>query len=123
MRDRLVELVEQASERCDGTSCLVCEYRNEILPRCHASFVADHLLENGVIVPPVTVGQKVWYIHGGYYNFARKEPIEIEITEINQKWCKGKLDWAFVANGTRYKFSSIGKTVFLTREEAERALK
>ena len=90
---------------------------------CIAKVQADHLLVNGVIVPPCKVGQKVWYIHGGYYNSARKEPREIEITEINQKWCKKKLEWAFVANGTRYKFSSIGKTVFLTREEAEQALK
>ena len=85
--------------------------------------IADHLLANGVIVLPVSVGQRVWYIHGGYYNSARKEPREIEITEISQKQCKGKLDWAFIANSTRYKFSSIGKTVFLTREEAEQALK
>ena len=26
-------------------------------------------------------------------------------------------------NGTRYSFNGIGKTVFLTREDAERALK
>ncbi len=82
----------------------------------------DYLLANGVIVPPVSVGQKVWYIRGGYYNAVHKKPCEIEVTEINQKWHGKILDWGFIANGTRYRFSSIGKTVFLSQEEAEQKL-
>jgi hypothetical protein len=84
--------------------------------------IADHLIANGVIVPPVRVGQKVWYIKGGYYNSARKHPCEIEVTEINHKRSGKILAWGFIANGTRYRFSSIGKAVFLTREEAEQSL-
>lgn len=70
-----------------------------------------------VLVPPVDVGDKVWYIHGGYYNSARQEPHEIEVTEINKKKSDKTIDRAFVANSTRYKFFSIGKTVFLTKED------
>ena len=31
-------------------------------------------------------------------------------------------NWAFIANRTRYKFSSIGKTVFLTKEDCLAAI-
>lgn len=67
-------------------------------------------------LPPVDVGDKVWYINGGYYNSAHLEPREIEVTEISKKKSGKTVDWAFIANNTRYKFSSIGKTVFLTKD-------
>lgn len=68
---------------------------------------------------PVDVGQKVWYIYGGYYNSVRLEPREIEVTEINKKKSGKTVDWAFIANGTRYRFTSIGKTIFLNKEDCE----
>ncbi len=71
---------------------------------------------------PVDVGDKVWYINGGYYNSARLEPREIEVTEISKKKSGKTIDWAFIANRTRYKFSSIGKTVFLTKEDCLAAI-
>ena len=76
-----------------------------------------------IVELPVKVGQTVWYIKGGYYNAVNKTPCAIEVTEINQKHHGKTLDWGFIANGTRYRFSSIGKTVFLTREEAQQKLK
>lgn len=85
--------------------------------------LADYLLDNGVILPSVRVGQTVWYIEGGYYNSSRKRPREKAVTEINLKRQSGKTEWGFIADGTRYRFKSIGKTVFLTREAAEAALK
>jgi hypothetical protein len=42
---------------------------------------------------PVDVGDKVWYINGGYYNSARQEPREIEITEISKKKSGKTIDW------------------------------
>lgn len=71
---------------------------------------------------PVDVGDKVWYINGGYYNSARQEPREIEVTEISKKKSGKTIDWGFIANRTRYKFSSIGKTVFLTKEDCSAAI-
>lgn len=85
--------------------------------------LADYLLDNGAIVPPVKVGQTVWYIKGGYYNATVKKARAKEVTEINIKRQNGRIEWGFIADGTRYKFTSIGKTVFLTREAAEEALK
>lgn len=89
----------------------------------NAGIAADYLLENGIVAPLVEVGQIVWYIRGGYYNSVHKKPCPITVTEINKKLQHRKIEWGFIANGTRYRFSSIGKSVFLTREEAEQALK
>ena len=75
------------------------------------------------IVLPVKVGQTVWYIKGGYYNATVKKARAKEVTEINIKRQNGRIEWGFIADGTRYKFTSIGKTVFLTREAAEATLK
>lgn len=96
----------------DGNSTengIVANALNDIMPR--------------MIVPPVKVGQTVWYIEGGYYNAAVKRAREKEVTEINIKRQNGRTEWGFIADGTRYRFTSIGKTVFLTREAAEAALK
>ena len=88
-----------------------------------SSLCEDFIKKENVVVSPVAVGQKVWYIKGGYYNSVNKRPREIEVTEINKKRCGKTLDWGFIANQTRYRFSSIGKSVFLTKEEAEQKLK
>ena len=108
-RERLIELLTEAPEIMD-------------CPQPHE--VADHLLANGVIVPPCKVGDTVYYIEGAYYNSARKTVRPIKVTEISWKCDRSGRDlgFALIANGTRYKFSSIGKTVFLTKEEAEKAL-
>ena len=71
-----------------------------------------------------SVGDTVWYIEGRYYmrTPSNMKPRKIIVTEISKKIVRGKLQTAFIANGTRYTTSSIGKTVFLTREAAEAAL-
>lgn len=114
MRERLIQLIKQAHT----DYLLNDDYTDSVY-----EFIADRLIEAGVILPPVKVGQTVWYIEGGYYNSSRKRPREKEVTEINLKRQSGKTEWGFIADGTRYRFKSIGKTVFLTREDAEAALK
>lgn len=75
---------------------------------------------------PCKVGDTVYRIDkGGYY--PKYEPFvqELTVTEISwkhEKYGTKDLGFAIIANGIRYKFSSIGKTVFLTREEAETEL-
>lgn len=113
MRERLIELLKKADKYASG----VCIDYDEAQEVC-----ADYLLAEGVIVPPIEIGQKVWYLQGGYYNSVNTRPREIEVTEINKKWHGKILEWGFIANGTRYRFSSIGKTVFLTKKSAEKAL-
>ena len=89
---------------------------------CTCNNIVEYLAASGEVIPPVDIGDKVWYIRGGYYNSAHQYPREIEVTEINKKKSGKTIEWGFIANSTRYKFSSLGKTVFLTKEECLTAI-
>jgi hypothetical protein len=71
--------------------------------------IADHLIANGVIVPPCKVGDSIFRVGNGEIWEWLIEHIEIYEDEIG-----------FVDDGENY-FTpdKIGKTVFLTKEEAE----
>lgn len=87
----------------------------------------EDLEEQGRLIKlPCKVGDTVYYFSGGYYkNIKNWKITPIKVTEFNIKVNKsGKLiPLALIANGTRYPMSSIGKTVFLTKSEAEAKLK
>lgn len=106
MRERLIEMIQNSVGGC---------------ARHWAEIIADNLLANGVICPPCKVGDKVfvlsryytgdWKIHDCTVN-------DITIYKNNtfiRMFENGKI--VFVEETTQ-----IGKTVFLTREEAEKAL-
>lgn len=82
--------------------------------------IADYLLANGVIVLPCKVGDMV-------YGIEEKGICEIEIESIHC-WCSGiwKCNgWSGKSKyrvGYEFSFDDIGKTVFLTKEEARKAL-
>ena len=113
MRDRLVELIESARYWGANTS----------------EEIADRLLAEGVIVPPCKVGDMVYmpWEYNGQQGIAC-----LKITSL-----ANILDWGwdygtnFITddegyaekyNCGRFRFEDFGKTVFLTREEAEKAL-
>ena len=117
MRDRLIEILKNfTTDDCRIThECGYCEFGDLVV--C-ASAVADYLLKNGVIVPPCKVGDivytinrrhpKKWKVHFIGYNSQGEFKMHIateKFTEMLEVW-----DYA------------IGKTVFLTRNEAEKAL-
>lgn len=113
MRDRLVALINEAKDEYPTIPSVNC------CKPTFAYYLADRLLANGGILPLCKVGDAV-------YSFIQGIPVIYEgnVYEIiyNGSVC--------VYRGTRkgdftYAFSEddIGKTVFLTREEAEQALK
>lgn len=106
-RERLIELCKKANKEW-----LEKDY-NGGTKKSISTYVADYLLSSGVIVPPCKVGDKV-------YVFAN----EIRQKEI-QKIEIGKNGYMALVFGTTIydNINQIGKTVFLTREEAEKALK
>ena len=114
--ERIQEIV------CEGLQSEDCIAHCNYPPCLHCTAITTNLINSGIVIPPVDVGDKVWYIHGGYYNAVRQEPREIEVTEINKKKSGKTIEWGFVANMTRYKFSSLGKTVFLTKEDCLAAI-
>lgn len=112
-RERLIEILNNAPK----------SLRYEDLP--------DYLLANGVIVPPCKVGDRVWELcrcDDGMYRI-----FPMTVTKISPygsvRWIKDKEPtvWNIYATSDytyMYKdFYDFGKTVFLTKEEAEKALK
>ena len=133
MRERLIELICNCPSKIMGA--------NMFLEKIAAD-LADYLIDNGVIVPPCKVGDKVYVIDDVFYLDSykpyiyhyTKEVLEFMVRSISVS-CNSKGFWTKkiricqVKNGKttdhqhNINFDDIGKTVFLTREEAEKALK
>ena len=90
-RERLIDLMIDAK-------------RTEPETGSFADYLADYLLEHGVIIPPCKVGDTVY-------------SIEMRIVDkwVKYKVCEIPFSLTLWENGW--------KDIFLTREEAERALK
>ena len=133
MRDRLIRLL--CGVKCEGEDRREggCAHRVDDkcvringMEMCQIKKIADHLLANGVIVPPCKVGDTVYYINTLYFStLERNRVYRAEVTRI----VITKRSVSFVAK-VRYMGGVIeitedgfGKNVFLTREEAEQALK
>ena len=102
MRDRLVELMEQADEY--ALSRLITDYKEA------TAAIADYLIENGVIVLPCKVGTVVYCVCKWKY------PVD----SYRMNW---EEDWVVLTRLFDLSMiPEIGKTVFLTRKEAEQAL-
>ena len=114
-RERLIELIVNA----ENEVFRAFPYTNSTK---RIEMVADFLLENGVIVPPVKVGQSIWTSE----NFTDNVPREGYITVIEYD-CNGSYEfWTSFGEiplSAEFSCEEIGKTVFLSREEAEKALK
>lgn len=134
-RERLIELLKNDSCESPMLCDPNCKYAS--LKRCYEERTADYLLENGVIVPPVKVGDIVYIDNAPHnvvyiaieedgisycakydcdeYECCKECPFAKEISFGEVIMCEGNEYHEFTA-------SDIGKTVFLTREEAEKAL-
>ena len=125
MRDRLIELLEKAFEfYIDDPYCIPDEGE-----------FADYLLSNGVIVPPCKVGDTV-YIKNRPLIISFLH-IENEIYYVAHFDCDDCGDCPFYEDDVSFEGEhdcktmgyiqftekDIGKTVFLTKEQAEQALK
>ena len=109
MRNRLANLIYEAERKVDN------EYPT-------IEMVADYLIANGVIVPPCKVGDTVYLVrcectcnkavcleNGGIgITRCETEPCDAHIQEVPFSLCL---------------FNVLGKTVFLTKEQAEAKLK
>ena len=122
MRDRLIELIDDFIHTEDVKRWYSADLDVQL---------ADYLLENGVIVPPCKVGQTVYtnFAMQGWYYRAKDRPYSAKIVFMglnnSEEMGGGLINVLFKKNGNmiQFNFSDIGKTVFLTKEEAEQALK
>ena len=104
MRERLIELLNDwGNKENDGV---------------RAESMADYLLANGIIVPPCKVGDTVYCIVEGFDVVMEGHIRQLIVAEGIFIDCviRGYFNQVFHS-------SKIGKTVFLTREEAEQALR
>lgn len=85
------------------------------------SEVADHLFANGVIVLPCKVGDVLYYIGSRANGKKIEKYVKEEAVEMISK--DGHSIYAHVSRALLIDLADLGKTVFLTREEAEAALK
>ena len=144
MRDRLIELIKRCTchygPPCDG-DCGQCHnveaYDDSI------EYIADLLLENGVIVPPCKVGDTVYSIKktyslcrlGTYWDDIRCDGCEVDCDshvtyEVQEeKVLAVSWDGQFYSVRTNHSYGGCYKgigmshySVFLTREQAEKAI-
>lgn len=113
-RERLVELLEA---ECGFSRYMTDDERREKL--------ADYLMSNNVVVLPCKVGDNVFFLHYGEICEATVVNVEYNYYTNPQEWVT--VEYRSEAIGTnRYKTRidlMFGKTVFLSREEAENVLK
>lgn len=117
-KERLIELIRKSG--CVDTWNYNADDFKEPNP---IEKLADILLANGVIVPPCKVGDVLWTF--SYGKVVSGEVIEIKWqceAENHGVFIREKISTSGVYTAT-IDFCDVGKTVFLTKEEAEQALR
>ena len=115
MREKLIELIMESVNGC---------------ARHWAEVIADHLIANGATIMPLKIGDIVYFpIYDGHdYG----EIVEIHCIKEANGGYDIIFEWASYDVGVdvtelwddgNFSVDEIGKTVFLTREEAQKALK
>ena len=114
-RERLIELLK--SDSCESPMLCDPNCKYASLKRCYEERTADYLLANGVVVLPVDIiGNTLWFINCDN-NIVCDKIYRIIISDRHDVYI-------FLQNSDNesYELSDIGKFLFLTREEAEKAL-
>lgn len=118
-REKLIEMCENLILSCKASLCEDCEHIQIDYPHCMGVHFADHLLSNGVIVPPCKVGDTVYY-----------PAHETSVVYETKVYAIGERRGKITINPKAYPIDAItmfgvefGKTIFLTKSQAEEALK
>lgn len=119
-RERLIELMQTPITITNGVTTV-----GEIkMSFTEAKFIADHLLANGVIVPLCKVGDMVYIIDEP--DFEDDYVLGVQVSAVGRDiggvWVALDLPLGFKRSGY-IGATEIGRTIFLTKEEAEQALK
>lgn len=114
MKERLFKLIKEVPEYID----------DEIDGTEYWLRIADHLLANGVIVPPCKVGDTVYMPAIWYKQVNSYIVVEINLgAGNNNAVVLDEYVGGFILHRSQaVYFNQFGKTVFLTKEEAEKAL-
>ena len=115
MRDRLIELLRLPSNCMPHAKCKNCGLNGG----CSVQRQADKLIANGVDIPLCKVGCVVYTIEG-----CNNRPEKLVVTAVHQ-YEKHTSITALSKSQKEYFYEDkdFGEVVFLTKEEAEAALK
>lgn len=121
MRDRLIELIRQSH-------CVeIWDYWNDELKQPNPiEALANHLITNGLIVPPCKVGETVYCLVPVGCKLSVEKGFVREFRITGEKVCANIVDCEYIkfANlNINVSYDDFGKTVFLTKEQAEQKLK
>ena len=129
MRDRLIELIKEGEDITPCASNPEYDCKGKKCRDCEREGIAKYLLANGVIAPPCKVGDVV------YMPWQYNEVQSIACLKVTTMSNILGFGWSFGTDFStddevyaekykygRFEFTDIGKIVFLTREEAEKAL-
>lgn len=130
-REKLIELL---ADHCEWQKkkCIGCKRNLQLGAKCREErfgAIADHLLANGVILLPCKEGDVLYITEPRYYNYTKHDGVQRGVCKCFEQderfgwYAKVALDEGEPHTLYYYNFSKFGKTVFLTYEEAEAALK
>ena len=122
MRDRLIELLESTPTDFDGN-------RNVVI-------IAEHLLVNGVFVPPCEIGEEIWFVDRnesgepiditGAVFLAQSKGCIIATSYINDYDLTETIEYHINRTQDNYDTNLLVYPIedsYVTKEEAKRALK
>lgn len=112
MRDRLIELLKE---------CVLLDVPPEY--QTNINYIADHLLTNGVVVLPCKIGETLYDAREFFYKADAPDLYEMKSDDICVEKDSKSGKYRFIYDDAYVSYDEIGKTVFLTKEEAEQALK
>lgn len=114
MKDRLRDMIAHIVSKADDT-------------RTFEDIIADELIANGVIVPPCKIGDALYIVENPYTFLPLKKVTEGIVISIHQHehglFVRVLFDTKKINGCVDYNLDwRLNKNVFLTREEAEKAL-
>ncbi len=121
--EKLMELIKPyMSGLACGDESGACELTN--CRDCKARQIANDILANGVIVPPCKVGDTVYIIDeaDGYEEESEPYALGVEVLQLFVNKNGIALDLKLPLGMRLNTWAVVGKNVFLTKEDAEKAL-
>lgn len=115
-REKLMEMLEAAHKSC----CVPTFFSMAEVYELIFMQMAEYLTANGVIVPPCKVGQTVYVINSLWVSEYTVK--EIAYDDIFMRFYCSNEEYAIECRNFMFFDERIGKTVFLSREDAEKAL-
>ena len=109
-RERLIELLK--SDNCESPMLCDPNCKYASLKRCYEERTADYLLENGVILPPVKIGQSIW-TSKPFKDGVKREGYITVIEYDDDGFCGFWTSFGEIPLSAEFSSEEIGKTVFI----------